>query len=146
MRYGRMLPSRFAFFCGATLLTAPDLERKAPPLPMPIDTRLYLRFHEVPYTVQEILLVVVEQRLQCVEVGAAGSGRGAHRRSSVRLISESLNHRRQFGSVGDQVDVAAGMLVHRRMRQQPRHELGVCHWYDGIVAPRDDQRPLPDQR
>jgi hypothetical protein len=57
-----------------------DLERKAPPLPVLIDARLDLRFHEVPHAVQELLLIVVEQRRQCIEVGAVGGGRGAHRR------------------------------------------------------------------
>jgi len=38
------------------------------------------------------------------------------------------------------------MHVQRRMRQQPRHHLGVHYGDDRVVEPGDDQRLLPDQR
>jgi hypothetical protein len=60
--------------------TRHDLERKAPALPVLVDRRLDLGLHEVSYAVQVLLLVVVEQSLQPVEIGAVGRRRGTHRR------------------------------------------------------------------
>src|SRR6202043_299947 len=78
--------------------------------------------------------------------GSKGKGRNNEASRRAVVTSERLDHGRQRGRVGDQVDVPAGMKIQRRVRQQARHDACIDHRDDRVVGAGKDQRVLPDQR
>lgn len=79
------------------------------------------------------LIPVVEQCLESAEIGAVRGRRNSS--DLIIVIPEHLDHGREFGGVGDEVDMAAGVQVQDRIWQKPVHDTGVDKGTTGSSIP-----------